>query len=280
VEGLKDRGECDFVSDFAQQFPTTIFLELFGLPTEELGTFLTWENMILHPGAEEKLGAPGETRQDVQMRGMGEVMGYFSSLLAERRAHPRSDLLSDALTWQINGKPVSEQELLSFCLLMFMAGLDTVTQTLGYSFHHLATRAEDRCRVATEPGVVPLAIEEFLRAYAIVLPGRLVTQDVDFHGCPFKKGDMVLLPVNSATRDSAVFPDGEQVVIDRSPNPHIGFGSGPHRCLGAHLARRELRVAMEEWHRAIPEYRLADGARVREHGQQLGIDTLPLVWDA
>jgi cytochrome P450 len=279
VEGLKDRGECDFVRDFAQKYPTTIFLELFGLPTEDLDTFLTWENMILHPGADKLLGRPGETRQDVQTRGMGEVMGYFSRLIADRRVKPQGDLVSDALNWQIDGKPVQEEQLLSFCLLMFMAGLDTVTQTLGYSFHHLATHAEDRRRVATEPEVVPLAIEEFLRAYAIVLPGRLVTEDVDFHGCPFKKGDMVLLPVNSATRDSAVFPDGDQVVIDRSPNPHIGFGSGPHRCLGAHLARRELRVAMDEWHRVIPEYRLADGAEVREHGQQLGIDTLPLVWD-
>ncbi|MFI5887115.1 cytochrome P450 [Streptomyces sp. NPDC051554] len=279
VEGLRDRGECDFVSDFAQQYPTTIFLQLFGLPLEDLDTFLVWENMIMHPGAERKFGKPGETHHDVRMRGMGEVMGYFTGLIAERRTQPRDDLISSALTWQIDGKPVSQEQLLSFCLLMFMAGLDTVTQTLSYSFHHLATHPEDRLRVAAEPEVVPLAIEEFLRAYAIVMPGRLVTEDTEFHGCPFKKGDMVLLPVNSATRDSAVFPDGEKVVIDRSPNPHIGFGSGPHRCLGAHLARRELRVAMEEWHRVIPEYRLADGARVREHGELLGIDTLPLVWD-
>jgi cytochrome P450 len=103
--------------------------------------------------------------------------------------------------------------------------------------------------------------------------------DTEVHGCPMKAGDMVAVPLNSANRDSSQRENGTEIRLDRFPNPHLGFGAGPHRCLGAHLARRELTVAFEEWHRRIPEYRLADDAVITEQGSQLGIDTLTLVWD-
>ena len=184
------------------------------------------------------------------------------------------------LSWRIDHKPIPMDDLLSWCLLMFMAGLDTVSIQLGYAFWHLAGHSEDRQRIVRDPSVIPAAVEEFLRQFAFVAPARKVMQDTDFHGCPLKKGDMVLVPLSGATRDPALLADGATVNFDRATNNHIAFGAGPHRCLGSHLARRELRVGLEEWHRLIPDYRLTEGVEVTEHGGGLyGIDHLELSWD-
>ena len=273
IDRLVDRGSADFMADFAQRFPTTIFLELMGLPVGELDQFLTWEHDILHSGGGD------DERLQKQIAAMMAVMGRFSTIIAERREQPRDDIVSKALEYEIDGKPVTDADLLSFCLLMFMAGLDTVSVTLGWTFLHLARNDGDRQRIVADPGLIPSAVEEFLRAYAIVIPARKVMKDVDVQGCPMKAGDMVNIPLNAATRDDAAFPNAATVDITRKLNNHIAFGAGPHRCLGSHLARRELKIALEEWHKRIPEYRLADGAAPKEHGGMLGIDSVPLVWD-
>jgi cytochrome P450 len=276
-------GHCDFLRDFAWRYPTTIFMELMGLPADGLDQFLTWEHAILHPSAgddPERAGA---------LDAMLAVMGYFSELMEEKRRAPGDDLLSSALEWRIDGEPIPHQYLLSWCLLMFMAGLDTVSIQLSYAFWHLATHAADRQRVAADATVIPAAAEEFLRQFAFVAPARKVMRDTDFHGCPLRKDDMVFLPLCGATRDLGDGDgvgdgdgdgDGATVRFDRAVNNHVAFGAGPHRCLGSHLARRELRVALEEWHRAIPKYRLTEGVDVTEHGGGLfGIDRLELSWN-
>jgi cytochrome P450 len=273
IDVLADRGSCDFMADFAQRFPTTIFLELMGLPVDELDQFLQWEHDILHAGASDEAG------MQKQMAAMMAVMGRFDAVIAERREQPRDDIVSKALTYEIDGRPVSDADLLSFCLLMFMAGLDTVSVTLGWTFLHLARSDDDRNRIVTDPAIIPTAIEEFLRAYAIVIPARKVMKDIEVQGCPMKVGDMVNVPLNAATRDDAAFPNGAGADITRTPNKHIGFGAGPHRCLGSHLARRELKIALEEWHKRIPHYRVASGSQLLETGGQLGLEALPLRWE-
>jgi cytochrome P450 len=183
------------------------------------------------------------------------------------------------VAFQIDGKPVSDEDLLSLCILLFLAGLDTVTATLSYAFWHLARHEADRARIVGDPSVIPDAMEELLRAYAITLPGRKVTRDVTFYACAMKAGDMVMLPINAATRDHRAFPNPQVVDFDRHPNNHIAFGVGPHRCLGSHLARLELQIALREWHARIPHYRIPEGAPVIEHASQvLGLDSLPLTW--
>lgn len=270
LDEVADRGQCDYVADVALRFPNTIFMEMMGLPVSDATQFQAWETAILHNGPEDA---------NAGFQAMMEVMGYFGELVKQRRADPKDDILSTALTFQIDGEPVSDNDLLAFCLLMFMAGLDTVAMQLSYSMYHLATNPGDRERLVADPELWPGAIEEFLRYYSFVAPGRKATKDTEVDGCPVKAGQMLWMPLASANRDPREFPDADQVIIDRPGNRHLAFGAGPHRCLGSHLARRELLIGLSEWHKRIPEYRLDSSVPVREHGGQVGLDNLPLVWD-
>jgi len=272
VDEFADDGHCDFMRDFAWRFPTTIFMELMGLPLDGLDQFLAWEHDILHLTSDED---PDRSRA---IAAMIAVQQYFKELIEEKRTRPGDDLLTEALTWTIDGAPISEPDMLSWCLLMFMAGLDTVSIQLSYIFWHLAQHPDDRARLVADPSLIPTAIEEFVRYFAFVAPARKVMVDTDFHGCPLTAGDMVLVPLSAATRDPAAYDKATDVILDRNPNDHIAFGVGPHRCLGSHLARRELRVAIEAWHARIPDYHLTPGVDVVEHGGMYGIDRLELSW--
>ncbi|MFT4288363.1 cytochrome P450 [Nocardioides sp.] len=274
IDSLVERGSCDVMEDFAFQFPTTIFLELMGLPPEDLDRFMVWESDILHSHGTD----PDEVLAR-RMAAMNAVRDYFRGVIADRRAQPGDDLVSQALGFQIDGRPVSDEELLSYCQFMFMAGLDTVAAAIGYSLYHLAEHPADRRRLVAEPETIPAAIEEILRVYAFTIPARKVTKDIEVAGCPIAKGSMVQLPIKSATRDETAFDHPYEVDFDRKPNNHIGFGAGQHRCLGSHLARLEWRIALEEWHKRIPDYRLADDAAIHELGRSSGLDAVPIVWD-
>jgi cytochrome P450 len=273
LESVAAKRSCEFVSEVALLFPNVIFMDLFGLPRDHAEQFQQWEVDILH---KEFVTPEGQQRQ---MDAMIAVMGYFGQLIQERRANPTDDMLSAALTWKIDGELIPDQDLLDFCLLMFMAGLDTVAAQLTYSFWHLATHDTDRQRIVDEPAIIPTAIEEFLRYYSFVTPGRKVLHGTEVAGCPIQAGHMVYLPLVSANRDPREFDRADEVIIDREVNRHIAFGAGPHRCLGAHLARQELRVAFEMWHERIPNYRLAAGQELVEHGGQIGMNSLVLEWD-
>jgi cytochrome P450 len=270
LDEVAGRGECDYVSDVALRFPNTIFMEIMGLPVSDADQFQAWETDILHTGA---------TGNETSLRAMNEVVGYFSVLIAERRHAPKDDLVSAALQFRIDGQLVSDEDLLAMCLLLFMAGLDTVAMQLSYSMLHLATHDDDRQRLADDVSLFPAAIEEFLRFYSFVTPGRKVMDDSDFNGCPVRRGQMMYLPLVAANRDPEEFEHADKVRIDRPDNRHIAFGAGPHRCLGSHLARQELRIGLVDWHARIPDYRLDDTVAIREHGGQIGLDNLPLRWD-
>lgn len=274
VAGLKPKGECDFVREFAQVFPSTIFLGIMGMPREKLDEFLQWEHMILHQDNDS------DPDGSVRMGGMQNVTGYFSTLIAERRAKPdpdAQDIVTAALQWQIDGEPVADADVLNCLLLLFMAGLDTVAGQSSYALHHLATHPEDRARITAEPGLIPHAVEELLRAYPIVQTARKATRDADFHGCPIRAGDMAAFPLSAAGRDEGAYPGARTVDLDRAVTRHLSFGGGPHRCLGSHLARQELAVLLAEWHKQIPDYELV--AEPKEHGGGVwGLDDLHLRW--
>lgn len=275
IDEIIARGSCDYVADFAHTFPTTIFLRILGAPTDMLPTFMGWEERILRRSE--------DASPDDAMHAMVQVMQYFGGLIAERReagGTDGTDIISAALTWEIDGEHVTDDDLLSCLLLLFMAGLDTVAAQLSYGMHHLATHPEDRERLAADPSLLDPVVEEVLRAFPIVQTARKVTTDTEFHGCPVRAGDMVVFPIGSANRDEQAFADATAFQLDRGPSRHIAFGAGPHRCLGSHLARQEMAIALEEWHRRIPAYRLDPDRPALEHGGGVyGLDSLPLVWD-
>ncbi len=275
IEALQANGSVDLVKDFAMVFPTKVFLQIVDLPAEHTDDFVGWVEDVFgglgNPAGEEAMNAAFES-----------IRVYFTALMEDRRANPRDDFFGRLVTSNIGDRPIRDDEFLNMSLVLLLGGLDTVKSQLGYIFYHLATHDADRQRIIDDPAIAPAAVEELLRAYAIVMDGRKLAQDVDFHGCPMKKGDMVMLTLAAASRDTSEFENGDQVDFDRKAVTHFSFASGPHRCLGSHLARLELRIALEEWHKRIPHYRLDPSASpedIVESGPQLGLNRLPLVWE-
>jgi cytochrome P450 len=275
IDGFVARGGCDLNREFARQYPTMIFLRLMGLPEGGAGDFLDRVHDNMRAGMDMGL-AESQYVTGAYIMAMSD---YMNRVADERRARRQDDIMSYLLDLQVDGRPLDETELQQMCTLLYAAGLDTVAGELGYMFLHLATHPEHRKLVTDTPACIPAFVEETLRVYSIVTTNRIVTRDVEFAGCPMKAGDRVLLSIPAADRDPLQFPNADTFDVDRADNRHIAFAAGPHRCLGSHLARLELRIAVEEWHRRIPEYKLGDDADVTFHiGGVAGVDTLPLVW--
>jgi cytochrome P450 len=260
------KGHCDFVEDFAKPFPVSIFLDLMGLPKEHMGRFLEWEARIM---------------RDKQTRAaaMQEVSLYLQELITERRVRPTDDLITFAVSAKVDDRPLRDAEVIGICVLLFIAGLDTVTSSFAYHFRHLAEHPADQQSLREDPALIPSAVEELFRAYAVVNTNRYATRDVEFAGVHIKRGDNVTCSTILASRDPREFERPNEVVFSRSPNLHNAFSYGPHRCLGSHLARREIIAGVEAWLAAIPPFRLRPGAVVNAHGGGVfSLDSLPLVW--
>ena len=184
--------------------------------------------------------------------------------------HPTDDFISEVLQSEHDGEPVDRRIVLGMCVLLMIAGIDTTWSSIGSSMWHLATHADDRRRlVAADTDLWSTAIEELLRAYAPVTMARVLSHDVEYKGCPMHAGDRVLMNFPAANRDPQQFPDPDKVILDRQNNRHVAFGAGIHRCAGSNLARMELRVAIEEFIRRIPNFELTDPAQVTWAGGQV-----------
>lgn len=273
IEDIAPRGECDFLTDFAQRFPTTIFMDLMGLPVDKTAEFIARAQTVLHlTGARD----PDFSRRAAAAM---EIVADIGAAVASRRAAPRDDLISGLVSSTVDDRPLTDDELYQLGFLLYLAGLDTVANVLTYSFQYLAAHSGLRRLLRAEPDRVPDAVEEFLRYFSIASTVRVVTRDTEFAGCPMRAGDRIVLPTASAGRDANQYPDPDEFRLDRLPNPHLAFGAGPHRCAGAHLARLELRIALEEWHRRIPDYELVADRPVTEYvGAVAGLTALPLRW--
>jgi len=268
VDGILAKGHSEFMSDFGEVFPVQIFLKLFGLPLEHTSQFLQWENLLLH-------ARTIEGRQE----GARAIVAYLRKVIAERRTDPADDLISYVATTEIEGRKLTPDEALGVAFLLYSAGLDTVANMLGFMFKHLAEHPQDQQKLRDDPALIPDALEELMRAYPIVVSGREVTRDVEFHGVQMKKGDVVSLATMLAGRDEREFPNPDVVDFGREKVSHITFAAGPHRCVGSHLARRELRIAVEEWLKRVPPFRIKPGERAVTHGVGVfGVEKLPLVW--
>jgi cytochrome P450 len=274
VESFRSAGRCDLVTDFARLYPTHIFMKIMGLPVEESGKFLGWIDELMHTTD------AADPDRSLRLRAQQEIAQYLGELINLRRKDPHDDLVTYLTRATVDDRPLTDMELLAISFLLYMAGLDTVAGMLTYIFRHLAENPGHRAKLYKHPESIPDAVEEFLRYYAIVTTARVVTRDVEFAGCPMQVGDRVVLPTAASGRDPRQLADAGKFMIDRPQNRHLSFGAGPHRCLGSHLARVELAVAIEEWHRRIPDYRIEPGAKITQHVAGVaGLDTLPLVWE-
>jgi cytochrome P450 len=264
-----DKG-VEFVAAYARPLPSVVFLELFGLPPERFETFADWAWQLLHSG-----DAP--TSQKVGR----QITSYLLELIAQRRREPADDLISTLISSQMEGQQLSDDELLSACFFLFIAGLDTVTSQLGVIFYHLARHPEQQRFLRENPSSIPEALEELLRAFPIVPPARTLVRDYELGGVAMKAGETVQLYVSGASRDPSVHPDGDTVNFDRGPVWSTAFGIGPHRCLGIHLARHELAITLRLMMSMVPPFALAPHAspRWRTNGQVWGLEQLPLVFE-
>ncbi len=276
IDRFIDAGECEFDRDFAIPLPCNAFLHLMGLPPEELDTFLRYKDGIIRPHMQT---TDMEEAQRIRIDTGKQIYAFFRDLIAVRRKAPRKDLMTYLVEVELQGEKLSDNEILDICFLFLLAGLDTVTATLGCNIAYLAANPEKRRRLVADPSLLEGAVEELLRWETPVtgVP-RVLKQDVTLHGVEMKQGELVTLLLGASNVDDVEFGDAEAVDFARERNRHLAFGAGAHRCLGSHLARMELRVALEEWHRRIPDYAIKPGETPRYSSGIREVQYLPLVW--
>lgn len=257
IEPIAARGRCEFVADFSVRLPTEVFLLNFGIDAEHLPWLLAFRDWLRTEGLPN-------AKNDEELHAAGRPLwNFFAEQVQQRRASPdptRSDVLSQLQRLSIDGRGLSDSEMVNIVLMTMFASLDTSNSMLGMIFHYLAGQPAAQRLAAESPERVPGMVEELIRGMPMVSTARVVTQDVERHGVTLRRGDRVLMSWGMAGLDPEIFAQPETIDLDRAHVRHLGFGIGPHRCLGMHLARRILAVAITEWHRQIPSYRLVPDA--------------------
>lgn len=269
IEAFPLANGCEFCGEFAERFPSHVFLDLMGMPRERLGDFLKWERDMLRPHS-----------FDEQKEAMLAILHYMQDFLSTQREAPSSPLMEAIVNARYNNeRPLTDDEMTSVCYLLYIGGLDTVYCTLGWIMRHLAQDPALQERLRDHPEEIPRAVEELLRAFSAASSQRRVIKDLDFHGVPMRAGDVIQLSLPLASRDPQAYDDPHRIDIDR-PARHVAFGTGPHTCLGLRLARREIRIVLESFLSRFHNIRLADGERYEFHtGSVFGVDRLHLEWD-
>lgn len=274
VDAVIERGECDMIYDLALPIPGAVTLEWAGWENRDEWPRISeaWHNLVSYP--------PGDSRRDGALSDLAWFEGRIAEELEERRRCPRSDntVLSYASRLEIDGQPVPEERAVSFVEIAIAGGVDTTTSLVAAALVHLDAHRDHRQRLIDEPELWESATDEFLRRYPPVQAvARTVGEDTDVAGCPMKAGERVLLGAGSGCHDEAVFSDPMDVVLDRSPNKHLAFGMGMHRCVGMHLAREEFMVSMRQILERMPDYSLAAGRLVPypDQGNIAGWISLP-----
>ncbi len=268
IDAMEGQPVVDAARDYAQHIPMRVIADMLGFPPEDGPRFREFVETTL-----EGVNLPPEER----MAKMDALFGYLLEQIRAHVDHPRDDLTTFLINAELYGRRLEREHVAGAMALLLIAGIDTSWSAIGVSLWHLATNPGDLARLVAEPGLLPTAIEEFLRAYAPVTMARLVKQDMQWHGADMKADDWILLSFPAANRDPAQFERADEVVIDRQVNRHAAFGLGIHRCVGSHLARMELRVALDVWLERVTEFTLADPDAVTwSAGQIRGPRTLPL----
>jgi cytochrome P450 len=278
IDGFSERGSCDFHAEFTVPLPCTVFLQLCGLPLDEMDTFLEWKDCIIRPQVHHPEAFDPEVASQIRRRTALAIYEYFADVVADRRANPGDDLFSRFAVGEIEGERMTDDQMLDMGFLFLLGGLDTVTSTLDCSVAHLGQDLVRRDELVADRSKIPAAVEELLRVHTPVMQVlRVVKEPYELHGVRLEPGDSVMVMIGAADTDPDEFgPTAENLDFDRPVNRHLAFGGGPHRCLGSHLARFELHVALDELHRRLPDYQVVDGAALTYSPGIREIASLPL----
>lgn len=267
IAGFEAKGGGDFAWDFARVFPVRVFFNLMGFPMTVFEQFLEWEYQILHSRDLDKMADA--------VRG---TIGYLRGFIAEKEANPDDTLTSKIVNGTIDGRPLTVDERIGIMFFLWLGGLDTVASTLSQMFRRLALDHDLQQRLRDNPALIPNAVEEFLRMQPLVNSTRFLKKDLELHGVTMKAGDLVSCLTSVASFDPLAFPDPRTFDPERKAIRHVTFASGPHLCLGAHLARQELKIALEEWLSRVPMFSIEEGADMTVVPGLLAVRNLPLVW--
>jgi cytochrome P450 len=268
IDAFKHKGHCEFLDELAEPLPLIIFMELMGMDVGRLKEFRSWVKRMPSGDIEERTWAHNR------------INAMMGELIAARRAKPEDDLISTLIDSEIDGKKLDDRQMLGLSMLLFGAGLDTVTNTLSLTMDHIARDPALQDRLRAEPHMIPEAVEELFRIYDVTLSVRRIGRDASFHGVTMKSDDRVLLVNPHGDTDPGMFENGAAFDLDRENKNHLAFGVGPHRCAGAHLARLELNVFFEEWFKRMPNVRLDPSKQITyRYSLLLSAENLDLIWD-
>jgi cytochrome P450 len=276
IDGFRDKGACEFVSAFATLVPVDMFLRMMGVTADRRDEFLPFVTKVFRGASAAEI-----------LSGFTDAGAYLAGWLQAELKDPeaaarKGHMLGAMLSAEVDGRPLTFDEMLSMSMMLFLGGLDTVASQTTHVFHFLATHPEHQASLRTAPALIPKAIEEMLRRFGISHIGREVAKDIEFHGVAMKAGDSIVASTPISGIDRGSFPDPLTVDFGRfSGKPtHWAFGAGPHICPGAHLARVELKIMLEEVLPALPSFRLKPGTELEYlPGATLTVKELPLVWD-
>lgn len=268
IEGLKARGtSCEVMTEFAFPLAVSVFLNFLGIPDDRLMEFVGWANDLLHKTPEDRT------------RAARIVLAFLDDLAAQRRKTPSDDFMSFLVGVELEGRKLTDQEVRAVSVLLFIGGLDTVAAAIGLDLYYLARNPDRQKELREHPEIMTSAVEEMLRAFPTITPVRTAKKDVVLNGAPIKKGELVSCPSMVSSRDPDEFPNPDTIDFNREDNRHVAFSYGAHRCIGSHLARRELVIALTEWFARVPPFRIKEGAApITFGGFVFGVENLVLDW--
>ena len=267
IAAVEAEGRCEFVEAMAEPLPIIIFMRLMGMPLDRLREFRGWILDMLSPDDDRRASS------------YANIAALMDGLIRERQAAPRDDLISHLVSLEIDGRAITYDEVQAYCLLLFAAGLDTVANALAFGMQFIAARPDLQAQLAADRSRIPDAVEELLRKFGVPMPARTAAGDFEFGGAQIRAGERIMLMLPACNLDPQVFPDPYAFDLERKNKAHIAFNVGPHRCIGSHLARLELRVFWEEWLRRIPRFQL-DPSRPATYraGLTLAVQELGIAW--
>ena len=268
IDQIIDKGECEYTTDFGRPLPVSVFLDLMGLPQEKRDTFVKWAVDLLH-----------SNDRTVMAEAMRVISAYLKEVIAEKTKNPDEHVISRIVHATVDGRPMSPPEIFGFVVFLFIGGLDTVFATLNNIWLWLARNPERRQEMINDPANINAQVEELLRAWSVTFSGHVLAQDYEMGGVKMKKGDRVTAILPACNFDPEIFPNPTVVDFHRPRKPILAFTVGVHSCMGAHLARLEIKVALQEWLRRIPDFSLKPGTRIEYRpGGVVGPEYVPLVW--